>query len=64
MDENNNLIGRIRHGNQQLFAKAETINKTAFVVYVLSSRVFELFPTKDNFDSSLFLLEMVKEGEK
>ena len=65
IDENNNLMGRMSKGKEYFSKQANSINQISFCgVYILSARVFELFPAEANFDIVLFLLDMVKAGEK
>jgi len=65
VDENNFLTGRIANGTHILCNETETYFQTSFCgVSVFSDRVFDLFPGEEKFDIILYLLNMVKKGEK
>jgi NDP-sugar pyrophosphorylase family protein len=49
IDRNNNLIGRVKDGNSEFYKESTDCSETAFCgVYVLSARVFDLFPQMIN----------------
>jgi len=65
VDSENQLCGRISGSKEYLYSENRVKGKTSFTgVYILSDKVFELFPGENYFDIVLFLLDMVKSGEK
>jgi NDP-sugar pyrophosphorylase family protein len=65
VDKENFLAGRAS-GDKIFFSRdiGYEIRKAFCGVYVLSDRIFGLFPPNENFDIALFLCEMIKKGEK
>jgi len=64
MDKDNNLIGRAAEADEQLTGQKH-LHKTAFCgIYILSDRVFDLFPQEEKFDIISFLLDAVKKNER
>jgi len=65
IDANYNLCGRIVNNAEEVSISGKELNKTAFSgVYILSDRIFKLFPDAQKFDIISFLIDIVKLGEK
>lgn len=64
-DAAHNLCGRVVEGNDEIFVKKDNLTQTAFCgVYMLSDKIFELFPGDNKFEIIPFLLDMAGKNEK
>lgn len=63
--DHDRIIGRTADGKELIYSqKYEHSKRAAFSgIHIISSEIFELFPSKDNFDIVLFYMDAISRGK-